>query len=67
MFTLPVQQVKLTTDALHLTGIGRNEVIDIMNKCRSKVCIVFPYYEMLMRHVCQEWKFDSETHNDFSD
>lgn len=24
-------------DALRLTGIGRNEFIDIMNKCRSKV------------------------------
>ncbi|RZR93702.1 hypothetical protein BHM03_00022300 [Ensete ventricosum] len=24
-------------DALRLTGIGRNEYIDIMNKCRSKV------------------------------
>lgn len=26
-------------DALRLTGIGRNEFIDIMNKCRSKVLI----------------------------
>ena len=26
-------------DALRLTGIGRNEFIDIMNKCRSKVKI----------------------------
>jgi hypothetical protein len=24
-------------DALRLTGIGRNEFIDIMNKCRAKV------------------------------
>lgn len=24
-------------DALRLTGVGRNEFIDIMNKCRSKV------------------------------
>lgn len=24
-------------DALRLAGIGRNEFIDIMNKCRSKV------------------------------
>lgn len=24
-------------DAFRLTGIGRNEFIDIMNKCRSKV------------------------------
>jgi hypothetical protein len=26
-------------DALRITGIGRNEFIDIMNKCRSKVFI----------------------------
>ena len=26
-------------DALRITGIGRNEFIDIMNKCRSKVSI----------------------------
>lgn len=30
-------------DALRLTGIGRNEFIDIMNKCRSKVVL----------HYCQ--------------
>lgn len=24
-------------DALRLTGVGRNEFIDIMNKCKSKV------------------------------
>ena len=39
-------------DALRLTGIGRNEFIDIMNKCKSKViycilvlnlCITYPY------------------------
>jgi FAM91 N-terminus len=28
-------------DALRLTGIGRNEFIDIMNKCRSKVHSTF--------------------------
>jgi len=27
-------------DALRLTGIGRNEFIDIMNKCRSKVVLL---------------------------
>lgn len=26
-------------DALRLTGVGRNEFIDIMNKCRSKVVL----------------------------
>jgi hypothetical protein len=26
-------------DALRITGVGRNEFIDIMNKCRSKVFI----------------------------
>lgn len=26
-------------DAFRLTGIGRNEFIDIMNKCRSKVLL----------------------------
>lgn len=30
-------------DALRLTGIGRNEFIDIMNKCRSKVLDKCPY------------------------
>lgn len=30
-------------DALRLTGIGRNEFIDIMNKCRSKVTIKVAY------------------------
>lgn len=30
-------------DALRLTGIGRNEFIDIMNKCRSKVLPAFPF------------------------
>lgn len=33
-------------DALRLTGIGRNEFIDIMNKCRSKVLLRNSY--MLM-------------------
>ncbi|KAH1073263.1 hypothetical protein J1N35_025591 [Gossypium stocksii] len=28
-------------DALRLTGIGRNEFIDVMNKCRSKVISAF--------------------------
>ncbi|KAI5433671.1 hypothetical protein KIW84_020802 [Lathyrus oleraceus] len=31
-------------DALRLTGIGRNEFIDIMNKCRSKVLLRFFLY-----------------------
>lgn len=31
-------------DALRLTGIGRNEFIDIMNKCRSKVSIAHPLF-----------------------
>lgn len=30
-------------DALRLTGIGRNEFIDIMNKCRSKVVDRFAF------------------------
>lgn len=30
-------------DALRLTGIGRNEFIDIMNKCRSKVMQIFAF------------------------
>lgn len=33
-------------DALRLTGIGRNEFIDIMNKCRSKVLIKFACFFM---------------------
>lgn len=33
-------------DALRLTGIGRNEFIDIMNKCRSKVLIEFACFFM---------------------
>ena len=26
-------------DSLRITGVGRNEFIDIMNKCRSKVSL----------------------------
>lgn len=35
-------------DALRLTGIGRNEFIDIMNKCRSKVLEICLYVHVFM-------------------
>lgn len=35
-------------DALRLTGIGRNEFIDIMNKCRSKVPDMCLYVHVFM-------------------
>jgi hypothetical protein len=33
-------------DALRITGVGRNEFIDIMNKCRSKVLLA--HYDTLV-------------------
>lgn len=33
-------------DALRITGIGRNEFIDIMNKCRSKFSLIWSYAEI---------------------
>ncbi|KAL0919091.1 hypothetical protein M5K25_011164 [Dendrobium thyrsiflorum] len=35
-------------DALRLTGIGRNEFIDIMNKCRSKVPLLTVVYDGIL-------------------
>lgn len=43
-------------DALRLTGIGRNEFIDIMNKCRSKVldlCLYVIYGKSNCDQVCK--------------
>jgi hypothetical protein len=43
-------------DALRITGVGRNEFIDIMNKCRSKV--ISRYYVTRI-----SWNKDSNLQN----
>ena len=42
-------------DVLRLTGIGRNEFIDIMNKCRSKVLDRFS--QTVYRNMCLILRF----------
>lgn len=49
-------------DALRLTGIGRNEFIDIMNKCRSKVprllalVLAYLFYKItISSEGCLQW------------
>lgn len=46
-------------DALRITGIGRNEFIDIMNKCRSKVLpkcfVLFLRIFIMMLTICSRW------------
>lgn len=39
-------------DALRLTGVGRNEFIDIMNKCRSKVVLHMILGFYTVRYSC---------------
>jgi len=39
-------------DALRLTGVGRNEFIDIMNKCRSKVFLDMIFGSYTVRCSC---------------
>jgi hypothetical protein len=43
-------------DALRLTGVGRNEFIDIMNRCRSKVVLpmVLVFYCHILMQSCEQ-------------
>jgi len=44
-------------DALRLTGVGRNEFIDIMNKCRSKVVLppmILVFYCHIHMQSCEQ-------------
>ena len=44
-------------DALRLTGVGRNEFIDIMNKCRSKVVLppmIIVFYCHILMQSCEQ-------------